>query len=287
MRTGQRPVAQLDADNNVVSVFVYATESHVPDYMVSAGVVYRFVTDHLGNVRMVVNASTGEVVQQLGYDEFGNVLGDTNPGFQPFGFAGGLYDADTGLARFGARDYDAMTGRWTAKDPILFRGRSTNLYGYVGNDPINFIDPSGLSPCPDDVQRHFDDFLHGVKSYGEGLGTALAHLAALEGLLGDDTQKYAEDVETTIGVAGLAALTFPEEVRAAVDAIKQHPAFTAGRLATGVTPRRTLRIDHIFRGVLGRSEPEPFSQQVQLPEPALEHQPAGRAVVAEVNAEPC
>ncbi|HET8934091.1 MAG TPA: RHS repeat-associated core domain-containing protein [Polyangiales bacterium] len=48
--------------------------------------------------------------------EFGVVLNDSNPGFQPFGFAGGLYDADTGLVRFGERDYDALTGRWTKKD---------------------------------------------------------------------------------------------------------------------------------------------------------------------------
>ncbi len=68
---------------------------------------------------------------------------DTNPGFQPFGFAGGLYDPDTGLVRFGARDYDPATGRWTAKDPILFGGGDANLYAYVGNDPVNFIDPSG------------------------------------------------------------------------------------------------------------------------------------------------
>jgi RHS repeat-associated protein len=75
--------------------------------------------------------------------EFGNVLTDTNPGFQPFGFAGGLYDRHTKLVRFGARDYDAETGRWTAKDPIRFDGGNTNLYGYVVNDPINETDPSG------------------------------------------------------------------------------------------------------------------------------------------------
>ena len=69
---------------------------------------------------------------------------DTNPGFQPFGFAGGLYDRDTGLVRFGARDYDPKTGRWTAKDPILFAGGGANLYGYVQNDPVNWRDPNGL-----------------------------------------------------------------------------------------------------------------------------------------------
>ena len=48
------------------------------------------------------------------------------PGFQPFGFAGGIYDLHTALVRFGARDYDAFTGRWTAKDPISFAGGSSS-----------------------------------------------------------------------------------------------------------------------------------------------------------------
>jgi RHS repeat-associated protein len=62
----------------------------------------------------------------------------------PFGFAGGLADPDTGLVRFGARDFDPHVGRWTAKDPNLFAGGSTNLYEYCGGDPIDHIDPSGL-----------------------------------------------------------------------------------------------------------------------------------------------
>jgi RHS repeat-associated protein len=74
---------------------------------------------------------------------WGNVTNDTSPGFQPFGFAGGLYDADTGLVRFGARDYDASVGRWVRKDPIFFGGGQANLYVYTGNDPVNHVDPTG------------------------------------------------------------------------------------------------------------------------------------------------
>jgi len=77
------------------------------------------------------------------YDSFGNVLYDLNPGFVPFGFAGGLYDPDTKLVRFGARDYDPEVGRWTAKDPILFGSKYSNLYGYCFNDPLNFMDSFG------------------------------------------------------------------------------------------------------------------------------------------------
>jgi RHS repeat-associated protein len=112
--------------------------------VVTDNTVYRFITDHLGSVRLVVNAATGTVVQRMDYDAFGRVLNEFNPGFQPFGFAGGLYDNDTGLVRFGARDYDAYAGRWTAKDPILFEAGDANLYAYVTKDPFNKLDPFGL-----------------------------------------------------------------------------------------------------------------------------------------------
>jgi RHS repeat-associated protein len=72
-----------------------------------------------------------------------NVSLRTSSGLQPFGFAGGLYDPQTKLTRFGARDYDAETGRWTSKDPILFDGGDTNLYGYVLGDPVNLVDGTG------------------------------------------------------------------------------------------------------------------------------------------------
>jgi len=65
-------------------------------------------------------------------------------GTQPFGFAGGLRDLDTGLTRLGVRDYDPIAGRWTAKDPIMFAGGLGNFYSYVGGDPIDLVDPTGL-----------------------------------------------------------------------------------------------------------------------------------------------
>ena len=138
------PVVELDENGDPALGFVYGTKGHVPDFMVTPDSSYRFITDHLGSVRLVVNAETGIVRQRLEYDEFGNVILDTNPGFQPFGYAGGLYDAQTGLVRFGARDYDAETGRWTAKDPIRFAGGFSNFYEYCSNNPVCLIDLWGL-----------------------------------------------------------------------------------------------------------------------------------------------
>ncbi len=119
--------------------------------MLRDGKAYRLIGDHLGSVRMVIDADTGDVAQRMDYDAWGKITYDSNPGFQPFGYAGGIYDPDTGLTRFGARDYDAEVGRWTAKDPILFRGGDTNLYGYVLQDPVNYIDPTGEIALADDV----------------------------------------------------------------------------------------------------------------------------------------
>ena len=137
-------VAELDSLGNVAGRFIYGSKGHVPDYMVKNGITYQFITDHLGSVRFVVDVASGAVVQYISYGEFGNILTDTNPGFQPFGYAGGLYDKDTERIRFGFRDYDVMSGRWTLKDPIGFISAYTNLYCYVNNNPLNFMDYWGL-----------------------------------------------------------------------------------------------------------------------------------------------
>ena len=134
-----RIVAELESGSR----FLYATHGHSPDAMVRAGVTYVYVRNHLGSVRAVVNASTGQVVQALDYDVWGNVLSDSSPGFQPFAFAGGLYDAESKLTHFGWRDYDAATGTWTSKDPIRQAG-GLNVYLYANAGPIKYVDPSGL-----------------------------------------------------------------------------------------------------------------------------------------------
>jgi len=172
------PVAELDGTGAIESRFVYGTKANVPDYMVKAGVTYRIVSDYLGSPRLVIDTTTGAIVQRMDYDEFGNITLDTAPGFQPFGFAGGLYDQHTGLTRFGARDYDAQVGRWAAKDPIKFLGGDTNLYSYVKGSPSNYIDPLGLDwfrppgdpyaagregtivePGPNGIGKYIDDYV--------------------------------------------------------------------------------------------------------------------------------
>jgi RHS repeat-associated protein len=139
-----KPVAELDGSGALVSEFVYGAKSNVPDYVRRGGAMYRVVSDHLGSPRYVVNvANSGEVPVTASYTSFGEVSG-TGLDWMPFGFAGGTYDPDSGLVRFGARDYCSTTGRWTAKDPIRFDGQQSNFWMYVNSDPVNRRDPSGL-----------------------------------------------------------------------------------------------------------------------------------------------
>ncbi len=197
-RNRLKPVAELDGTGAVVARFVYGSSPIVPDYLVKGGTTYRIISDHLGSPRLVVDTATETVVQRLDYDEFGQITLDTNPGFQPFGFAGGLYDPHTKLTRFGVRDYDAETGRWTATDPSRFAGGDTNLYGYAIQDPVQFLDPLGLEPQVDNTALGA-----GLIAAGAGaVGAGVAHGAAGNIILGSLTAAHL----AASGITGEAAL---------------------------------------------------------------------------------
>ncbi|MGE0791354.1 MAG: RHS repeat-associated core domain-containing protein [Sandaracinaceae bacterium] len=143
-KDGLNPVAELDGAGAVQRVFVYGTDAHSPDLMleVSSGVVYRAVRDHLGTPRVWVSIADGSETVETRFDAYGRAGGAV--AVPAVGFAGGIGDELTGLVRFGARDYDPVVGRWVAADPIGFAGGGANLYEYVGSNPVDETDPSGL-----------------------------------------------------------------------------------------------------------------------------------------------
>jgi len=88
------------------------------------------------------------VARTYRYDSFGRIISQTGTLDQPFTFTGREYDPETGLYYYRARYYDPKAGRFISKDPIGFGGGDLNLFRYVGNDPANFTDPSGLFAIP-------------------------------------------------------------------------------------------------------------------------------------------
>ena len=165
-----RLLAVYDGNDNLLMRFDYA-DGRMPVAMTSAGNTYYLTYDQVGSLRVISDVS-GNVVKQIEYDAFGNIINATNPSFTiPFGFAGDFYDQDTGLVRFGLRDYDPDIARWTSKDPIGFKAGYTDLYSYCLNNPINFIDPLGLNSWRYDLS---DEILYYLDDDGNALDSWIA-----------------------------------------------------------------------------------------------------------------
>ena len=114
-------------------------------------------TDHQDSVRDIVSgnaADRGKVVEHRQYDSYGRIVRRTTSPVAgspvtagvgiDFGYAGRPLEERTGLSDNRARWYEPGTGRFVNEDPSGFKGGDANLFRYVGNDPLNRIDPSGL-----------------------------------------------------------------------------------------------------------------------------------------------
>ncbi len=132
------------------------------------GLYYLF--DGLGSVVAVTDGS-GAVRNRYAYDPYGTPIasGTSEQVGNPWGFAGGYRDT-TGLIKFGARYYDPTLGRWTQRDPVP----SELPYAYAGDNPVNFVDPSGLiaydkAPVVGKYIRAAKDFFDENAAIDEGL----------------------------------------------------------------------------------------------------------------------
>lgn len=102
---------------------------------------YYYLFDGLGSVVALTDVN-GAVANRYAYDPYGNAIASGTSGsvVNPWRFAGGYLDTATGLYKFGARFYDPALGRWTQRDPS---GIDSNPYAYAGDNPVNFVDPTG------------------------------------------------------------------------------------------------------------------------------------------------
>jgi RHS repeat-associated protein len=107
---------------------------------------YYPISDANGNITAIHAPGIDQVIR-FDYDPFGNRLTNTGPDVEicPMGFSSKYTDSETGLVYYGFRYFSPMMGRWLSRDPIEERG-GVNLYGFVGNDPVNQVDLLGLFP---------------------------------------------------------------------------------------------------------------------------------------------
>jgi RHS repeat-associated protein len=102
-------------------------------------------TDGLGSVVRTVAA--GKTTATFVYDSFGRIVAQTGTPAIPYAFHGREFDAESRLYYFRARYYDPQSGRFLVEDPV---GLSVgfNLYSFVDNNPVKFVDPLGLAKLP-------------------------------------------------------------------------------------------------------------------------------------------
>jgi len=142
---GQAPWADFDASGNVTARYLVGPDidSLLARDRPGEGTTW-YLADRLGTVRDLADAN-GQIIDHIDYDAYGQVTGETNPSVgDRFRYTGREYDAETDLYYFRARYYDAALGRFISQDPIGFDGADSNLYRYVGNEPTNATDPTGL-----------------------------------------------------------------------------------------------------------------------------------------------
>ncbi len=89
-----------------------------------------------------LTGSSGSVTHSYAYDPYGMTTETTSSsGVNPWRYAGQYQDTATGLYKMGAGYYQPALGRWTQQDPS---GQVANAYLYGGNNPVNFVDPTGF-----------------------------------------------------------------------------------------------------------------------------------------------
>ncbi|MGA1839033.1 MAG: MopE-related protein [bacterium] len=141
----------LNGSFNISSRYTHGLGIDEPIQMEQGDISYYYLFDALGSIVQVLDIY-GNTQQEYTYDSFGNIVDQTSALNNPYTYTGREYDPESGLYYYRARYYDPKIGRFLTPDPIGFAGGDINLYRYVGNNPVNFVDALGLckKPCKDD-----------------------------------------------------------------------------------------------------------------------------------------
>jgi len=140
-----RVLAEADANGNAKAQIIWG---HKPLARIINNQWYFYIYNGHGDVVQIVDEA-GTVVNRYSYDEFGNIIAQTETIENPIKYAGEFYDEESGHYYLRARYYDPVTARFISRDTYggtLDNPLSHNLYTYCFNNPLVFVDPSGHVP---------------------------------------------------------------------------------------------------------------------------------------------
>ncbi len=159
-------VAEYDESGNEMRSYGYQPDSTWttgPLWLKEGSSYYWYQNDHLGTPQKLIDGD-GTVVWEGQYNAFGNAQIAVNTIENNLRFPGQYFDAETGLHYNWFRYYDPAIGRYLRVDPIGFAGGDVNLYVYVGNNLMNWVDPWGLSGNPTIITQLYPNLVRGTRT---------------------------------------------------------------------------------------------------------------------------
>jgi RHS repeat-associated protein len=139
---GDRVLVDLDNSWAAAAKYSYYPGTDRPHAVRRGNVTYYFAQDVQGNITGLLD-STGTVVQEYNYRPFGEAQADAGSVVNPYRYKGREWDNEARLYFMRARYYDPQLGRFISEDPIGLAG-GINPMAFVGGEPVNRADPSGL-----------------------------------------------------------------------------------------------------------------------------------------------
>ena len=180
----------LDGDGEAVTRILYGTDENqvlAEENLADSGTKWA-LSDHENSVRDVVD-NTGTVLDDIVYDSFGNVVSQSSPSnAMRSGYTGAPTDAETGFTYLHRRYFDPQAGRFVSQDPAGFTAGDTNLYRYVGNSPLDGVDPSGMCAKGTSLDANDPHIKELLKVIGDPYYTSDVRVKCLE-MLQDEMRK--------------------------------------------------------------------------------------------------